>query len=136
MSTLRKIMKRLAEGEHNKQNNPSSVDFSEIVKCHVDEYQTKLESCTPAMLQYEWAWLKEHMEALELCLGQSTMCSELGGRLRVEMLLEESKQFQTILQEMFNKRMIHPSNQHRAVNPVEHAWEVSQKSLRDTWGFE
>jgi hypothetical protein len=135
MSTLRQIMQRLAEAE-SKQGKRGSADFSELIKCHVDEYQNKLDTCTPAMLQYEWAWLNEHIQALELCQSQPTMCHEVGGPFHVEMLLEESRQFQIVLEEMFHTRMIHPSAQHHPINPCEHAWEVSQQSLREMWGLE
>jgi len=65
MSTLREIMQRLAEAG-SKKGKGTSADFSELLKCHVDEYQSKLESCTPATLQYEWAWLNEHIQSLQL----------------------------------------------------------------------
>ena len=134
MSNLRQIMQRLAEAE-SKKGKGTLADFSELLKCHVDEYQSKLESGTPAMLQYEWAWLNEHIQALELCLSQLTMSNEIGGLLHVEVLLEESKQFQFVLEDMFHTRMIHPSVQHHPVNPGEHAWELSHQGLRETWGL-
>jgi len=132
MSTLREIMQRLAEVD-SKRTKGNQADFSELLKCRVDEYQSKLETCTPAMLQYEWAWLNEHIQALELCLSQPKMSHELGGSVHVEKLLEESKQFQIVLEEMFHTRMIHPSDKHKPINPGEHAWEVSQQNLREIW---
>lgn len=134
MSTLREIMQRLAEVD-SKRTKGNQADFSELLKCHVDEYQSKLETCTPAMLQYEWTWLLEHIEALELCLAQPTMCHQLGGLTRVESLVEESKQFQIALEEMFHQRMIHPARSPHPVNPVEHAWEVSEDRIKQAWGI-
>jgi len=135
MSTLRQIMQRLAEAE-SKQGKGSLTDFSELLKCHVDEYQSKLESCTPAMLQYEWTWLNEHIQALELCLAQPAMCHEIGGITRVEVLVEESKQFRIALVEMFHQRMIHPARHPHPINPIEHAWELSENRIKQAWGIE
>lgn len=138
MSTLRQIMQRLAESRSIKstERRHQSADDSELLKCHVDEYQYKLETCTAAMLQYEWAWLREHIDALELCLTQPEMRQEIGGERHVYALLEESKEFQVVLEEMFRKRMVHPVNLSFPVSASEHAWEISQETVRRAWGID
>jgi hypothetical protein len=132
MSSLREIMQKLAQTESTKRR---SGDFSEIIKYHVDDYQGKLDECTPEMLRYEWAWISEHTEALELCLAQPAMSNEIGGFTRVELLLEESKQFKIALERAFHQRMIHPGRHHHPVNPLEHAWELSENKLKQAWGI-
>jgi hypothetical protein len=135
MSSLRHIMEKL-KAAHEKRKESTVDAFSELLKCHVDEYQAQLETCSPAMLNYEWTWLKEHIEALELCIAQPAMCEEIGGRLHAGVMLEESRQYQAALEEMFHKRMLHPSAHSRTVNLGEHAWEVSHPGMKEMWGLE
>jgi hypothetical protein len=137
MSNLRKIMQRLAESQERGMLNRAydKQQFSEMVKYLVDEYISKLEECTPAMLQYEWCWLQEHIETLELCLAHPAMCEEIGGLARARELLEESRGFQQALEDVFRRRMIHPMNAAHPVVANEHAWEISQESIKKDWGI-
>lgn len=101
----------------------------------MDEYQQNLERCSTEMLHYEWAWLNEHIEALELSLVQPEMCKELGGPGQAKNLLEENKEYQMLLQDYFRLRMIHPVSSRYPISPGEHAWELSNESIKEAWGI-
>lgn len=137
MSYLREIMQRLAEGNGRRPIDRSNMqtDERELVKLHVDTYQTKLEHCSKAMLQYEWAWWKEHIDALELCLSQPDMCDQIGGYGHVQKLLAESRECQRVLVDAMKAAMVNPAGHGHSIHPSEHAWEVSLNSVRDEWGF-
>lgn len=138
MSTLRDIMQKLVEAQANQSTfrGKLSGSFSELIKYHVDDYQGKLESCSKAMLQYEWAWLRDHIQTLELCIAHPEMSKELGGGLHTEAMLEECHQFRDVLEEMFHRRMLHPNNLSLPINSGEHAWELSQESIKKAWGID
>lgn len=137
MSTLRDIMEQLSRERSGTDSTGHSREdhgnLAEQIKYKVDAYQQKLEGCTPAMLQYEWAWLRQHIESLEFSVSNSSMCDEIGGRLCGEALLEESRQLAIVLDEEFKKRMLHPKNYSRPVEAGEHAWELSLESIRKEW---
>jgi hypothetical protein len=80
------------------------------------------------MLQYEWTWLRQHIEPLQFSVSDSSMFDEIGGRLRGEALVEESWQFAIVLDEEFKKRMLNPKNHSRPVEAGEHAWNRSAKN--------
>jgi hypothetical protein len=140
MSTLRDIMEQLARKRSGTNTTGHTREdpgnLAEQIKYKVDAYQAKLEECTPSMLQYEWAWLQQHIESLEHCVNNSSMCEEIGGQVRAEALLEESRQSAIVLDEEFKKRMLHPKNYSRPVEAGEHAWELSLESIRKEWGLD
>lgn len=134
MSTLRQIMQKLAEVS-SKQAPAATrqAEGGEVFKLHVDEYQTNLETCSKTMLQYEWAWWKEHIEALELSLILPEMHEQIGGKESVERLLAESRACQNALADAMNAKMVHPAGHSHQIHPSEHAWELSQESMRRDW---
>ncbi|MEY4353356.1 MAG: hypothetical protein RLZZ609_1597 [Cyanobacteriota bacterium] len=137
MSYLREIMQKLAEANPNRpiEGGRFRADDRELLKLHVDAYQTQLESCDLAMLQYEWAWWTEHIEALELCLTQPEMREQIGGSEQTERLLEESRECQNTLIDEMKKRMVHPSGHAHAIHPSEHAWQLSSETIKRDWGI-
>lgn len=137
MSYLREIMQKLAEANPNRpaEGGRFRTDDRELLKLHVDAYQAQLEKCDLGMLQYEWAWWKEHIEALELCLTKPEMREEIGGSEQIERLLEESRECQKTLIDEMKKRMVNPSGHVHAIHPSEHAWELSLESLKRDWGI-
>lgn len=140
MSTLRDIMKKLANKKYgissSDQIRYNTRDIAEQLKYKVDAYQENLEKCTPAMLQYEWTRLRQHIETLTLCISNSSMCDEIGGQTSAEVQLEESRQFAVVLEDEFKKRMLHPHHYTRPVEAAKHAWELSLESTRKEWGLD
>ena len=67
MSHLRDIMQRLGARDSRPQGPAPDAAAA------VADYERQLEGCTPAMLHYEWSWLEQHLETLELCLTQPGM---------------------------------------------------------------
>ena len=100
MSNLRRIMQRLADSQSSQPTKANNPDSGSVVpsKIYIHEFQKKLGMCTDAMLQYEWAWLEEHAEDLELCLSHSEMTDTLGGTSQVERLLLEDKEYKVELE--------------------------------------
>jgi hypothetical protein len=88
------------------------------------------------MLQYEWAWLAEHIASLELCLSQPEMLETAGGKIHVEQLLLESQHYHAVLDETMQTRGVEPARQPHAVATGEHAWEISQETIKRLWGVE
>jgi hypothetical protein len=88
MSNLRRIMQKIADAQNHSQQIPSSMngDSVQISEPHLQDYTSKIEQCSEGMLRYEWAWLEEHIEDLELCLVQPEMLKILGGTIQVERL--------------------------------------------------
>ena len=41
------------------------------------------------MLQYEWAWLEQHLATLELCGSRPEMLATAGGQARVKALVRK-----------------------------------------------
>lgn len=138
MSTLRDIMQRLAQVHPDApwEEGPSTPALTEIGRIHVAHYQQHLEACSAAMLQYEWAWLDEHISGLELCLTQPEMLKIAGGKPHVEQLLLESRQSQAGLQALLAARSIEPHRPPRAVVTGDHAWEIRQESIKRLWGMD
>jgi hypothetical protein len=140
MNHLRKIMQKLAQAEtqaeYQKDLGKMSAASADILRLHVEEYQQRVADCSTAMLQYEWAWLAEHIASLELCLSQPEMLETAGGRLHVAQLLLENQHFQAVLYETMQTRGVEPARQPHAVAPGEHAWEISQETIKRLWGVE
>ena len=93
-------------------------------------------ACSPAMLRYEWAWLEEHIDALELCSSRPEMMPGAAGAARVRSLLEESLRFRDLLQERMAAASVDPALHRGTLVPTEHAWELSQPEIRRQWGIE
>jgi hypothetical protein len=50
----------------------------EAMNCHAFCYRDNLHRCSDAMLQYEWAWLEEHVQALRRSQLQPELMRNLG----------------------------------------------------------
>jgi hypothetical protein len=133
MSYLRQIMERLRE-RSTPQPRPERDD-SGLLEEHLCLYATQLEDCSDAMLDYEAAWLEQHIETLELCAREPTMAAGAGGAQHVERLLEESRRFSRLLDQKRLARGLTERTVHAAVVASEHAWELSDPALRRAWGF-
>ena len=135
MSHLREIMQKLAEAHSELPRGTMDETSSAHLKDNLEEYRSKIGSCNTGMLQYEWAWLNEHIEALELCVCQPAMGREIGGHAHAEQLLAESKQQKSALEELFQQRRIHPAVHHHEIHPGEHAWDVRNEMTKKNWGM-
>lgn len=133
MSYLRLIMQRL--------HDRSSVEpadhpgESSLLEGHLELYDARLRGCSDAMLEYEVAWLDQHIETLELCSRQPAMLASAGGPQRVGRLLEESRRFRQLLEQCRRSRGLAEAVTRAAVVATEHAWELTDPSLRRAWGF-
>lgn len=134
MSYLREIMQRL-NARHAQQDSPPESDPGRL-EAHLSHYRDRLLACTPPMLQYERAWLEEHIASLELCRADPAMAKTAGGVARVTALLEESRRFQELLESRVRELGLEPLRRRAAVVPSEHAWELSPPDLRRQWGFD
>jgi hypothetical protein len=133
MSYLREIMQRLrdrsAPAPRDDRGDPG------LLEEHLRLYGARLEACSDAMLDYEAAWLEQHIETLELCGREPAMAAGAGGAQRVERLLEESRRFHGLLDACRRDRGLGERGVHAAVVASEHAWELSDPGLRRAWGF-
>jgi hypothetical protein len=134
VSYLREIMQRL-NARHAAQDPPADAEPAHL-EAHLSDYRNRLLGCSPAMLQYERAWLEEHIATLELCCTDATMARSAGGVARVKTLLEESRRFQELLDARVSDLGLEPVRHRAAVVPSEHAWELSQPALRRQWGID
>ncbi len=138
MSYLREIMERLSAARTARQpleEQPSSADATGL-EHHLRSYQGQLQLCSPAMLQYEWAWMEEHIDALELCCSQPEHLAGAGGQGRVRALLEESLRFRDLLAAEMASRQVEPAQHRGTLVASEHAWELGLASIRRQWGIE
>jgi hypothetical protein len=137
MSHLRTIMQKLAQGQvqGSVQSDVTNMVKDDVIRLHVADYQDALTLCTPSMLQYEWAWLEDHVESLGLCLSQPEMLQAMGGTPHVERLLAESRQCQTALSALMEARKVEPATHLPTMPTSEHAWEISQEKVKQLWGF-
>lgn len=133
MSYLREIMQRL-QARHAAAGATPRPDPAQIER-HLQAYQERLDACTPAMLQYEWAWIEQHLETLELARTTPAMVRAAGGASHLEGLLEESRRFRDQLEQHCRALGIRPASQRHAVLATAHAWELHQQDLRQLWGF-
>lgn len=131
-------MQKLAEDQllDPRKDEKGAIRSSDFMQEHVDAYGDRLVPCTPSMLQYEWAWLEEHISSLELCLSQPEMLATAGGQSHVEQLLQESQRCQAVLLTVMRQRGVDPALHVHAVIVGEHAWEISQESIRRLWGMD
>ena len=138
MNNLRRIMQKLAQVQPDGRSSSESQSAvsTELMRLHIKDYQERLDHCTAAMLQYEWAWLEEHIADLELCLSQPEMQQTLGGKSHVEQLLLESHAWQAALKSTMLSQGVEPSRRPQAVVGGEHAWEIRQDSIKRMWGLD
>jgi len=132
MSYLRQIMQRL---QSRSVPLPEPADAGGLLEEHLEAYRANLERCSDAMLQYEWAWLEQHLETLELCAVDPGMLASLGGVNRLHRLLEESRRFQDLLERRLADRGLEVARHRAGIIASEHAWELTDSSLRRAWGF-
>ncbi|KEF42225.1 MAG: hypothetical protein ER33_06800 [Cyanobium sp. CACIAM 14] len=133
MSYLRQIMERLRDRSPSPPQDRRSDDA--LLEEHLRLYGSQLEACSDAMLDYEAAWLEQHIETLELCAREPTMQAGAGGAQHVEQLLEESRRFRRLLNRHRHERGLGYRAVHATVVASEHAWELSDPALRRAWGF-
>lgn len=143
MSYLREIMQRFQAA---RSAAPSSETGAEAgrksgadprrLEEHLAWYGDRLRACSPAMLRYEWAWLEEHIDALELWSSRPEMVAGAAGLARVRALLEESLRFRDLLQERMAAASVEPALHRGTLVPTEHAWELGQPEIRRQWGIE
>jgi hypothetical protein len=136
MSYLREIMQRLNSRSSSSAAEPSLPADRVLLGVHLEQYRQRLEECDPAMLQYEWVWLEQHIEALEFCGSQPGMVAAAGGIARVQALLAESHRFRELLVQRMAAAGLTPSLHRATVVPTEHAWELSQSAIRRQWGID
>ncbi len=133
MSYLRQIMQRLRD-----RSAPPPRDErgdAALLEEHLSLYGARLDACSDAMLDYEEAWLEQHIETLELCAREPAMAAGAGGAHHVERLLEESRRFSRLLHQCRQARGLGGRTVTAAVVASEHAWELSDPGLRRAWGF-
>jgi hypothetical protein len=134
MSYLRQIMQRL-QARSTTPPLPEAADDSGLLEEHLRLYAQNLERCTEAMLQYECAWLEQHLETLELCGVEPGMLASIGGVNRLHRLLEESRRFQTLLERRMADLGLEAARHRAGIIASEHAWELTDPALRRAWGF-
>jgi hypothetical protein len=132
MSHLRDIMQRLAAAHT--AATPGPVPQTSLPR--LETYRQRLDQCSEAMLLYEWAWLHQHLEDLELCAANSEMAQAAGGEHHVQQMGLQAEACQQALAEEFRGRGLQPERQAHSVASGEHAWEVSNDTLRRAWGLD
>jgi hypothetical protein len=144
MSHLRDIMQKLGQrhaaaagADANAQSAAeiTPVGSAELEK-HRRDYRRRLRACTPAMLRYEWTWLHQHLEDLELCSTTPEMLRVTGGPQHVELLLTEARAYREELEAEFQERGVVPAREAHSVLSGEHAWDVRNAAIRAQWGFD
>lgn len=137
MSHLRDIMQKLGQrhaagADRAVETRPAAGDLER----HRRDYRDRLRSCSPQMLRYEWTWLHQHLEDLELCRTSPEMLRVTGGRQHIDLLLSEARAYLEELAEEFGERALIPSREPHSVVSGEHAWDVSNETIRAQWGFD
>jgi len=107
----------------------------EAMNTHAACYRENLRGCNDAMLQYEWAWLEEHVQALRRNQLQPELMVSLGGEDNVKILISECVLFQLILQEEFGRRRLTPRGTSAPIVPSEEAWEITSLKVKQDWGI-
>ncbi len=133
MSYLREIMQKLGAGaEAAVQEGRGGASWPAL---QAATYRRELEACSEPMLHYEWAWLEQHRQDLELCRGHEAMLQVAGGQRHLEGLLAESEQCLQHLREVMAARGLTPKRLTHSLAASEHAWELSHPGLRAQWGI-
>ena len=135
MSYLRQIMQRLNARTAAPPAEAPAAAPSPLLERHLADYDAHLAACSPAMLQYEWAWIEQHLDTLTLARSTPAMLAAAGGPAHLEALLEESRRFRALLEQRFAAAALTPAAHRHTVVATEHAWELSQPELRRQWGF-
>jgi len=146
MSYLRQIMQRLnaraAATALSATSSPpaaggeaSATAPSPLLERHLADYDAHLAACSPAMLQYEWAWIEQHLDTLTLARTTPAMLEAAGGPAHLEVLLEESRRFRALLEKRIAAGGLIPASHRHTVLATEHAWELTHPDLRRQWGF-
>ena len=124
MSYLREIMQRL-NADSAGQAAGQAAGADPWLGLHSQHYAEQLSACSEAMLRYELAWLEQHRETLELCRVQPDMLQVAGGERHLQQMLQESEQFEQLLEAEIARRGLSPDPHRHAVVANEHAWELS-----------
>jgi|694.fasta_scaffold66210_4 hypothetical protein len=132
MSHLRKIMQNLAAAQPAASATPSTA----TALPQVEAYRQHLRQCSPAMLLYEWAWLQQHLEDLQLCQTNGAMAQAAGGSQHVNQLLLQAEGCLQGLEAECRARDLQPQRLAHSVASGEHAWEVSNGAIRQAWGLD
>ena len=135
MSYLRQIMQRLNARTAAPPAEAPAAAPSPLLERHLADYDAHLAACSPAMLQYEWAWIEQHLDTLTLARATPAMLAAAGGPAHLEALLEQSRRFRALLEQRFAAAALTPAAHRHTVVATEHAWELSQPELRRQWGF-
>jgi hypothetical protein len=148
MSHLRDIMQKLgqshaassgsnaAPGADAESQPAITVASGAELEQHRRAYRQRLRACTAAMLRYEWTWLHQHLEDLELCGTTPEMLRVTGGRQHLDLLLAEARAYLEELKAEFQERGVVPAREAHSVVSGEHAWEVSNAAIRGQWGLD
>lgn len=106
------------------------------LRCHRQCYRDHLERCSDAMLQYEWAWIHEQVDHLRRCFLDPDGMNRWGGRLRVQILLEEAVMLLGVIERVFQQRQLVPLVSRPGVVPSEEAWEITSLAVKQAWGIQ
>jgi AcrR family transcriptional regulator len=132
MSHLRDIMQRLAAAQPAGTENPPPPSSLP----QLDAYRLQLQQCSEAMLHYEWTWLHQHLDDLQLCNANSAMTQTAGGSQHVRQLILQAETCLAALAEECARRGVQPERQAHSLASAEHAWEVSNSTIRRAWGLD
>lgn len=132
MSYLREIMQRLGAGHPEAAASGGEQRWPQL---QAAAYGRQLQRCTQPMLLYEWAWLEQHLQDLELCASNEAMLQAAGGQRHLAGLLSEARQCQQLLRQRCAACGLRPRRLPHSLAPGEHAWQLSQPGLRAQWGI-
>lgn len=131
MSHLREIMQNLAAAQPAGAASPPRMSLPQL-----ETYRQQLGQCSEAMLLYEWTWLHQHLEDLQLCGANSAMARAAGGGAHVHQMRLQAEACLQALAEECQRRELKPERQAHSVAAGEHAWEVSSSTIRHAWGLD
>lgn len=134
MSHLREIMQKLAAAHPGAGSAASQQLWASTGQ--PEAYRHQLEQCTAEMLHYEWTWLLQHREDLQHCSANPAMAQAAGGSQHVQRLISQSEACLELLAGECERRGLQPERQAHSVAPGEHAWEVSNSTIRQQWGLD
>lgn len=137
MSLLREIMQRLGDRGSRPDGDAAAAEAAPAEPAAVvADYERHLVGCSAAMLHYEWSWLEQHLDTLELSLSQPAMLATLGGEARAQALCRESRACQERLRQRLEALGEVPGGRHGPVLAGEHAWELRHGGVRSHWGLD